>query len=200
MHSARRKVVRLGQFDRQQPDDGHIDRLVAGTTVHPQYTAEPNLRHNIAVVRMDQAVTFSADIWPICLPFAEPQRSKNYTGYHPFVVGWWTTQDGGQETTRLLDRQHRVLESCQRVAGTEESFVPTPGLICTENWRQEYGPCTEDGSPLIQPERMASEQGHRMFLTGIGSFGFECDFDDEQRKPLGYTRVQDYVDWIAKSL
>lgn len=157
------------------------------------------LRHNIAVIRMAQTIPYSADIQPICLPFAEPQRSKNYTGYHPFVVGWWTTQDGGHETTRLLDRQHRVVESCQRVEGTER-FVPTPGLICTENWRLENGPCIEDGSPLVQPERLGDQLGFRMFLMGVGTFGLDCEFDDEQRAPLGYTRVQDYVDWIVTSL
>lgn len=159
----------------------------------------------MAVIRLDREVDFTLDIRPVCLPWLQPWLAKNYTHYNPFVVGWSTTRPDTQPDVdfHLFDRQHTVQQSCLKIDPNKDEFHPTPGLICVENFANEFGPCIEDGSPLMQPEKVTLAGGgteFRMFQTGIGSFGLDCDFDDAQQLPLGYTRVQDYVYWIWMSL
>lgn len=80
----------------------------------------------------------------------------------------------------------------RHVRGSPNEF--TTGLICTSNYAGDHGPCLEPGSPLVQPQQVG-DNDFRMFLTGVGSFGLNCE-----DYPLGYTKVQDYVDWIEASL
>lgn len=38
--------------------------------------------------RFENLFLFIATITPICIPLNEPEKSKNFVNYTPFVAGW----------------------------------------------------------------------------------------------------------------
>lgn len=50
-------------------------------------------------------------IRPICIPFEEPLRLKNFENYWPFIAGWGQTSENGETSDVLHDLQVEVLNN-----------------------------------------------------------------------------------------
>lgn len=52
-------------------------------------------------------------IHPICIPFEEPLKSKDFENYYPYVAGWGRTQEGGKSANILQELQLPVLSNAK---------------------------------------------------------------------------------------
>lgn len=59
---------------------------------------------------------FADQIRPICLPLNEPLRSRDLTGYQPFIAGWGALSYQGPASPILQEAQIPVVsnEDCER--------------------------------------------------------------------------------------
>lgn len=60
--------------------------------------------------------SFSDQIRPICLPLNEPLRSRDLTGYQPFIAGWGATSYQGPVSPILQEAQIPIVSNsdCER--------------------------------------------------------------------------------------
>lgn len=75
--------------------DRPIDVPVEKTIVHENYKPESHLQNDdIALLRLSQSVRFTDWIRPICLPFANHLRNKNFDSSPLVVAGFGKTENG----------------------------------------------------------------------------------------------------------
>lgn len=65
---------------------------------------------------MWRTIHFSDQIRPICLPLNEPLRSRDLTGYQPFIAGWGALSYQGPVSSILQEAQIPVVSNadCER--------------------------------------------------------------------------------------
>lgn len=72
-----------------------LDVPVAETIVHENYVPQSALQNNdIALIRLAQSVQFTDWIRPVCLPFSQTLRNKNYDNAPLVVAGFGKTENG----------------------------------------------------------------------------------------------------------
>ncbi|XP_065211110.1 uncharacterized protein LOC135839142 [Planococcus citri] len=163
----------------------HVSRGVKQILFHSHF--HPFLLDNdIALLELNEPVTFSDNIQPICLP----DPNETYTSKKATVVGWGiTSYPMGTPSAILQKIQVEVVSNfhCSRII--EESVGP--GMICAAPPVLQ-GTCFGDsGGPLS----IETETGKHI-LVGIVSYGLTgCAL--VPAFPDIYTRVSEYVKWIA---
>jgi hypothetical protein len=120
-------VARLGEHDTSTDSETlHVDVNILKTIEHPNYDKRDGTS-DLAVVYLRQRVQFNGAfsiisndenqskvffrpdfIRPICLPIAEPEQTKNYEYYKPYVAGWGFTQENGKAAPILQDLEITV--------------------------------------------------------------------------------------------
>lgn len=65
----------IGLSDRINPEPWAVSRGVSKIVIHPSFSIS-DLRNDIALMKLDQAVKYSEQIVPVCLP----DGSINYSG------------------------------------------------------------------------------------------------------------------------
>ncbi|XP_066909615.1 venom serine protease [Halyomorpha halys] len=156
---------------------------VAKTIEHPNYDAEDNEAHDIAIVELDRLLIFRNDVGPACLP----NRRVNLENNHLLVAGWGLTKHEGRTSRVLREVILRVIpwETCHRFYhGELQKFR---SQFCTYEKRKDS--CQGDsGGPLIAIDPIIP--GY--VLVGLVSFGRECASEN----PAVNTEVAYYLDWI----
>lgn len=133
-----RYLARLGEYDLSSTNDGAspVDIPIDQKYVHEQYDAKiifndiallklrdyapisGNLKSKIfiQIYNAQRDENFSDQIRPICLPLNEPLRSRDLTGYQPFIAGWGATSYQGPVSSILQEAQIPVVSNsdCER--------------------------------------------------------------------------------------
>lgn len=145
---------------------------------------------------------FSDFIRPICIPVAEPLRTKNFVGYTPIVAGWGRTTEGGTSATILQQVQLPVLgnDVCKdrykklNKLISEQQF--DDAVLCAGDLNGGKDSCQGDsGGPLMSPTQ---EDGVvHWYQIGVVSYGVGCARADV---PGVYSKVQHFVDWIEQKI
>ncbi|KAF6199950.1 hypothetical protein GE061_006248 [Apolygus lucorum] len=191
------EAVRLGDLNLDpNVEDGAdpVDVPVSNSIIHPGYKPETfsvHPHHDIAIVRLETPVTFNKFIRPICLPAKPELRTRNYEKKFPLVAGWGDTSHKGPKSKALLEVQLPVVEHGTCIDTYRKMRVNvTQDQLCAGG--KDKDSCTGDsGGPLMFP------QSGKFYLIGIVSFGIGCA---EPGWPGVYTRVTNYVDWIADKI
>ena len=93
--------VLLGAHDLENYNDPNwVWRAVAEMVQHPNYRLQKNPPNDIALLRLDRLVDFTASnhLRPVCLP---TQANQSYAGQTATATGWGQTTEGGSKATVL---------------------------------------------------------------------------------------------------
>ncbi|XP_054706603.1 ovochymase-1-like [Uloborus diversus] len=184
----RRWNVLFGKHFKLVPEDTEQLRYMETVVIHPEYKGLDDTmqkQHDIALVKLNAAVTITDFVTPVCLP----QRNKTVTpGTTCYVTGWGETYSTGFE---LELKQAEVpivpFETCK---SQYKGFEVHPSMICAGHEEGGHDSCEGDsGGPLVYSEDRKNWQ-----LVGIVSTGGA--FCASKQQPGVYTLVSHYVDWI----
>ena len=90
---ANQYTARFGEYNLRTVDPGESEIFqISEIRVHPQFTGT-GFYNDLALFRLEKPVRFTDYIQPICLP-SQIQRSEEFVGQVPTIVGWGTTYYG----------------------------------------------------------------------------------------------------------
>ncbi|CAD6992228.1 unnamed protein product [Ceratitis capitata] len=167
---------------------------IESVVVHENYGANRDIRireqNDIALIRMNRSVKFDEHIQPVCLPTASLQKEL-IEGELLTAVGWGHT--GFSRHSSVKQKVNLPLYSLQHCRHIFQKYfyVAAEQLCAGGVFRQDS--CTGDsGGPLM---RLYSAS---WIIEGIVSFGRRgCGHEN---RPGVYTRVRNYIDWIAEHM
>ncbi|XP_054341954.1 transmembrane protease serine 11D [Pongo pygmaeus] len=160
---------------------------VRNILIHNNYVSATH-ENDIALVRLENSVTFTKDIHSVCLPAATQNIPPGSTAY---VTGWGAQEYAGHTVPELRQGQVRIISNDVCNAPYSYNGAILSGMLCAGVPQGGVDACQGDsGGPLVQ------EDSRRLwFLVGIVSWGDQCGLPD---KPGVYTRVTAYLDWIRQ--
>lgn len=170
--------------------------------IHPdwQRVDDPSMRTNfdndIALIRLKQPVKMGPAVSPICLPGA----SLNYSlsvGDLGMISGWGKTEKRDWVVQlRGAVLPVTALEMCQGVRPKNPKLDPK-SYIFTENMFCAGGSgvdsCQGDSGGAFVVKRLI-ENRSKFYVFGVVSWGIECGTYGV------YTKVQNYVEWIRRTM
>ncbi|XP_072551752.1 ST14 transmembrane serine protease matriptase a [Salminus brasiliensis] len=159
-------------------------RSLKKVVAHPNYNAY-TYDNDIALMELDQPVTFRDSIRPICLPSAAYDFPVGKTVW---ITGWGATREGGSGATVLQKAQVRIINST--VCNSLMNGQITSRMTCAGVLSGGVDACQGDsGGPL------SSSSGTRMFLAGVVSWGDGCA---RRNKPGIYSTIPKFRAWIKE--
>ncbi|XP_076592575.1 complement C1r-A subcomponent-like [Chaetodon auriga] len=174
--------------------------FAASVHVHPGYKNPSGLDFNndIALIKMQDSITFNSSIMPICLP---AEGATYTTGMMGLVSGFGLTEIDKRRilTNKLKYVQLPVVdqETCTdsiTVARKTKDSVPnlTNNMFCAGVPEGGKDSCQGDsGGPFT-----LSDDG-RFWAAGIVSWGVDCG---RQGTYGVYTKVTNYLNWINQTM
>lgn len=181
-------TVSAGVHDLQRPGAGAQTVRGVRTVYHPAYDPDTTM-NDIAVVKLEKPLKFSATVQPILLPLAGETVPDNVEAT---VAGWGLTREGGYDTSPVLMQvgvptiAHRQVAAAYSSQGIHIDPYAMLGAGYSQGGKDA---CQGDsGGPLF----VLGAQG-RPVLQGVVSFGVGCA---RPGLPGIYARVSNYIPWI----
>ncbi|CAH1785597.1 unnamed protein product, partial [Owenia fusiformis] len=180
-------TVVLGEHDRDTASGNEVRAPSAMIIPHEGYAAGAPYPNDIALIKLQQPVTFNDYIQPACLP-EDPNMSVT-TEDNCLITGWGSTQDTGNN--KLLQELVVPIWSKEDCAARWGQSYILDTHICLGTG--ETGACNGDsGGPLN------CKKNGKWYLAGATSWGYRgCTEPDY---PDVYTRISKYVDWITEKI
>jgi len=191
-------IVRLGELDYTSSSDGaiHQDIEIAQVIMHPSYDSV-KIKNDIAILKLKTSVDYTAgSIRPVCLPtdYTGPMKIEDLRN-EPSIIGWGKLDDDLPLATTLQKATVPIVSN----SNCNSDYNPG-GITIDENSQicaglGQIDTCAGDsGGPMLSNELSPLK---RYAVIGITSFGVKCADPDY---PGVYTRVDNYLDWIAQHL
>ncbi|XP_024875148.1 uncharacterized protein LOC112456685 isoform X1 [Temnothorax curvispinosus] len=181
-------VARIGATRRGSFRSPHEQLLrVDYIDLHPDYINN-GFVNDIAVIRLERAVSFSDYIRPVCLPKA-PVPSETIC----VVTGWGQLNEIGRvfpDTLQEVQIPVISTEDCRRKTLFLPLYKITSGMLCAGLENGGKDACLGDsGGPLV----CLSPLENRYVLQGITSNGYGCG---RRERPGVYTKIYSYMTYI----
>ncbi|XP_039231184.1 spaetzle-processing enzyme isoform X2 [Drosophila yakuba] len=189
------KKVRLGEHDTNTNPDCNGEQCAAPFVeidleffnVHNAYSNNPELKNDIALIRLKVPVRYTREVQPICLP-KDPIPLYN----KPLEIAGWGQMENGQPSQVLL--HSTVFENryyCQKVI----SIFRDDTQICAGGHSGENTCQGDSGGPLMVTLHNRGNEEF-VYLAGIVSYGYgPCGGDAG-----GFTKTGAFFKWIAANL
>ncbi|XP_012510847.1 PREDICTED: transmembrane protease serine 4 isoform X2 [Propithecus coquereli] len=148
---------------------------------NPMYPKEKD----IALVKLQHPLRFSATVRPICLPFFDEELAP---ATPLWVIGWGVTEGhGGKMSDVLMQASVQVIDSTRCNAEDAYQGEVTEKMLCAGIPEGGVDTCQGDsGGPLMY-------QSDQWQVVGIVSWGYGCG---SPSTPGVYTKVTAYLNWI----
>ncbi|XP_041975443.1 proclotting enzyme-like [Aricia agestis] len=183
-----RLTARLGDHDiRSNFETQHIERKIKRVVRHRNFDMRI-LYNDVAILTLDQPVTFSKTIRPVCLPTG---GSRAYTGRDATVIGWGSLRESGPQPSILQEVTIPIWsnQECRAKYGSAAPGGIVDHMLCAG--KASMDSCSGDsGGPLMVNE------GGRWIQVGVVSWGIGCG---KGQYPGVYTRVTSFLPWIQKN-
>ncbi|KXJ81042.1 hypothetical protein RP20_CCG021957 [Aedes albopictus] len=171
-----------------------LDIKVQKCTIHPKYHLRQK-RNDIAVVRLEEEVSFSDSIRPICIPGRGKEELSPIPSQFLVVGGGLTENNKASDLLKYAEVSAMSLEKCKNIVKQSNREVKLDETyVCTAGSNQEKHRKGDSGGPLQFLSELYSYG--RYIQHGVVSFGIQgggkCDDTGI------YTRVDKYADWIHK--
>ncbi|KAM9324795.1 complement C1s subcomponent-like [Gastrophryne carolinensis] len=167
--------------------------------LHPGWTVEDagsrtSFDNDIALVLLNQRVEMGPCVCLACLP-EEGEKNSPALQELGYVAGWGKTDDSHDESrTPILQYVSipvRKTEDCKTMMETNQAF--TENMMCAGGYGADS--CKGDsGGPLMFNDVSDENNGKRLYVGGIVSWGVKCG-------AFGmYTKVKNYLGWIKETI
>ncbi|KYN08333.1 Enteropeptidase [Cyphomyrmex costatus] len=181
-------VARIGATRRGSFRSPHEQLLrVDYISLHPDYIDHIFL-NDIAVIRLERAVSFSDYIRPACLP-----KAPVPSGTVCVITGWGQLYEEGRvfpDTLQEVQIPVMSTEDCRRKTLFLPLYRITSGMLCAGFENGGKDACLGDsGGPLV----CLSPFENRYVLQGITSNGYGCG---RRERPGVYTKIYSYISYI----
>jgi len=178
--------VIIGAHEVKNPsEEGHLETTTGEAFVHPGWDSW-DLANDMAILKVDK-ISFNDYVSPICLP-SQSEVGEAFVGETMTVSGWGRESDSSSSIARFLNFVSAPIISnkeCNDVYG-----IVGDGVICISTDGGK-GTCNGDsGGPLVMEN---SSKTYNQY--GVVSFGASAGC--EAGYPAGFTRVTEYLDFIA---
>ncbi|XP_057375971.1 serine proteinase stubble-like isoform X2 [Daphnia carinata] len=185
--------LRMGEFDFSTVQEPYpfVERGVNKKIVHPKYNFF-TYEYDLALVRLEEPITFQPNIAPICLPATD----ESLIGQNGTVTGWGRLSEGGTLPSMLQQVTVPIVsnDKCKDMflkAGRHE-YIPDI-FMCAGFEEGGRDSCQGDsGGPL----QIRGRDG-KYFLGGIISWGIGCA---EANLPGVCTRISKFTNWILENV
>ncbi|KOC65504.1 Enteropeptidase [Habropoda laboriosa] len=179
---ARIGATRRGSFPSPYEQVLRLDHI----SLHPDYI-DNGFINDIAMLRLEEPVTFSDYVRPVCLPQSEPKSGTTCT-----VTGWGQLFEIGRifpDTLQEVQLPVISTEECRRKTLFLPLYRITSGMLCAGLKDGGRDACLGDsGGPLV-----CSGSDNKYTLHGITSNGYGCA---RPGRPGVYTKVHYYLFWV----
>jgi len=177
--------VLLGGHSLSNPRPGQQLVPIAKTEEHPKWNSQ-TVANDIAIVKLQTAVSFSETIRPACLPASGEQINEGASG---IVAGWGLLTEEGAYPD-LLQQALLPVSNMQKCKSAYKDMTINETIqYCAGYPEGKIDSCSEDsGGPYI----LKNSNG-RYVLQGVVSFGEGCA---RANVPGVYARVSAYIPWI----
>uniref|UniRef100_A0A8C5U7N9 Coagulation factor IX n=1 Tax=Malurus cyaneus samueli TaxID=2593467 RepID=A0A8C5U7N9_9PASS len=178
-----------GEHNLRSDDHTEQRRRVVKVLPHPTYNASKSEYHNdIALLELEQPLTLSSYVTPICLGSREFTNALLKQGMGT-VSGWGRQLFRGRQATTLQVLKVPFVDRPTCLKSTSTTILQN--MFCAGFPSGGRDTCDGDsGGPYT------TEIEGTWFLTGITSWGEECA---KPGKYGIYTRVSKYVKWIKQT-
>ncbi|XP_013413510.1 chymotrypsinogen A [Lingula anatina] len=177
----------LGEHHQAEDSGIEVKMSVSKIIEHPQYNGNgAGFPNDIALLKLSEAVSYSSEIQPACLPAS----TDDFLGNNDcWITGWGLTQGTGDDQV-LNELNIKVLSNDECESKWGSSYINS-GHICLGNG--VAGACNGDsGGPL------SCKVGQRYVVAGATSWGISgCKTEGY---PSVYTRTSQFVDWIRTTM
>ncbi|EZA47834.1 Enteropeptidase [Ooceraea biroi] len=181
---ARIGATRRGSFHSPYEQLLRLDHI----SLHPDYI-DNGFVNDIAVLRLERAVTFTDYVRPVCLPTSPVVQ----TGTVCVVTGWGQLYEIGRvfpDTLQEVQLPVISTEDCWRKTLFLPLYRITSAMLCAGLENGTKDACLGDsGGPLV----CLSE--NRYVLQGITSNGYGCG---RRERPGVYTKIYHFLDYIDR--
>ncbi|XP_055606903.1 venom serine protease-like [Uranotaenia lowii] len=178
----------VGEHDVSSGLDSNYTTLlwISSIKYHEAYDQITGL-NDIAIVRTQNVIPFSAGVGPVCLPF-KYGPTQGFTGINIEAVGWGSTDFADPKSNVLLKVELPVVDP-SLCSATYNNFNST-SQICTLASGKDT--CQYDsGGPLLYTDYYNG----LVYSVGIVNYGMACATED----PSVSIKVANYMDWIVKN-
>ncbi|XP_052871294.1 serine protease snake-like, partial [Anopheles cruzii] len=188
-------VVRLGEYDLNLPLSlSRIDFGIAKIIRHPQYKNARSY-HDIALVKLNETVSFSKTIRPACL------WTKPALNVSQFVATGFgrLEEDSFKLSSKMMKVQLDLFPTtdCDQLIQLNRRFSDgmNEGQLCVGSLVGGKDTCQGDsGGPL---QTVTEPKSCLYHVVGLTSIGAACGIG--QSKAI-YTNVAHYLDWIEETV
>lgn len=185
INHARIRLI-LGDHDRRHLEANQETRFIERVFIRPDFV-KATFNNDIALIKMDQEVQFSAFVRPVCLPNID----RSYNGQNTTVVGWGKKAEGGLPANILQEVSVPIItqKKCRHNTRYRTKEI-TENMICAGYDRGVIDACQGDsGGPMVW--RGSADSAYSQI--GIVSWGQGCA---RSGYPGVYTRIGRYIEWI----
>ena len=166
-------LVVVGNTDRSINDMTEETRTVEELIIHSRFESN-TLDYDVALLKLECNVTYSAYVKRICLPKCEEDSHLFKDGKVCTVAGWGATEISEAGTSfKMSTHLHHIhlpianLDNCK----DKSNFPITDRMICAGDASGDKGACQGDsGGPLF----CKGDDHNRWLLAGIVSWGEGC--------------------------
>uniref|UniRef100_A0AC35THB9 Peptidase S1 domain-containing protein n=1 Tax=Rhabditophanes sp. KR3021 TaxID=114890 RepID=A0AC35THB9_9BILA len=177
--------VKTGVFDEAtQNENGEVIHRIKAIHLHPKYIPDPDPVWDIAILELEDTITFNDHVQPVCLPTHDSDVVVDPNS--AWVTGWGTTTENGNISKKLRQVKVPFVNATQCDSEYPHELQDNV-MICAG--KRGIDTCQGDsGGPLVVQSKSGA-----WFQYGITSFGSGCA---EYRHPGIYSRVTAYCDFI----
>ncbi|XP_058054515.1 brachyurin-like [Anopheles bellator] len=169
----------------QEATQQRIRFSTGGIVRHPQYSTT-NIRNDIAVVRLNSAMSFNARVQPARLPARSDNRQ--FGGFVGTVSGFGRTSDASQATSAVVRfTTNPVMTNAECISRWNTALIQAQN-VCLSGANGRSSCNGDSGGPLAVQDAGASTQ------IGIVSFGSAAGCSVGM--PSVYARVTHFLGWI----
>ncbi|KRY77608.1 Insulin-degrading enzyme [Trichinella pseudospiralis] len=172
-------LATVGIHDELKINNPHERTVRVKSYLHNNYN-EKTLKNDIALLLLDEWITYNDHVLPICLAKYEEQPPTNSIC---FSAGWGKTEDNlPSKELRIVDLVFQSKEVCMLYP---HSLFDWKTMLCTIGQNNKSGVCLGDsGGPLVCYYK------NKFVQFGVVSWGYQCG------EISVFTKVSHYFYWL----